>query len=466
MGKLLCFIGLFFLSLALPTTRAWAVSYQLDFRVNDLVSVSGRNPSPESTISGTIQFEADSVNAAINTITAIDLNIYNYEYNLSNIGSSAFGAWNSVGGVNNGTWDTPNTVGSQTNDFWVRWDRYSLEPTDFFYTSENISGIWQSTKFDNFSITEVNQSKDSQVYALFVGADSANNLRADTMASILYEQFSIIDNTNVTLLTDEDQAITQFLLKDEIDRIANEMNDNDVFFLYIAGHGTESIVAGNESSVTENNELIWLNDIYFDPYLLTDDELTDYLQVFGDKSKWVVLDACRSGGFVGSGEDLESLSNLYFLASAPEDGSMHYAQFGSINFFDGTGSVLDGLYLADGLPAFGVILADAFHNLQADADGNGSISFEELKLWMLARDTFYVPHNGGLVDVLSLVQLYEGNFGDPILYEPGLYNPIFYKSADARGDLFMSTAPVPEPSTFILLGAGLAGLAVWRRKRS
>ena len=34
----------------------------------------------------------------------------------------------------------------------------------------------------------------------------------------------------------------------------------------------------------------------------------------------------------------------------------------------------------------------------------------------------------------------------------------FYLTNDAT--------PVPEPSTFLLLGAGLAGLAVWRRKRS
>ena len=41
-----------------------------------------------------------------------------------------------------------------------------------------------------------------------------------------------------------------------------------------------------------------------------------------------------------------------------------------------------------------------------------------------------------------------------------------YSGALTASEVSALAAPVPEPSTFVLMGAGFAGLAVWRRRRA
>lgn len=58
--------------------------------------------------------------------------------------------------------------------------------------------------------------------------------------------------------------------------------------------------------------------------------------------------------------------------------------------------------------------------------------------------------------------IFEGTFGLNVVDRDGEGNII---SLAGRGSV-TSTGVVPEPSTFLLLGSGLAGLAMWRRKKA
>ena len=134
----------------LVTSGAHAMPITLSFTASNFVPSLGSNPPPVDPVSGTIVWDAASVNSPINSLTSISLVIDGHTYSLGEIGFVNFTNVAFIGGLVSGI----NSVVPATDDFFFEWD--FATPTPFMFTyasSRHFPPVWSSNTFPQVTVT-------------------------------------------------------------------------------------------------------------------------------------------------------------------------------------------------------------------------------------------------------------------------------------------------------------------------
>jgi len=159
----------------LAATAAQAIPVSVAFTATGFVPLFGSTPAPDDPVSGTIVYDAASVNAAINSLTSITLTINGHVYTLGEIGFLSDPGIGEVGGLIDGV----NGSGSFEDDFVIIWDMNALTPLLFLYATANSDAIWTTSSFSSFSVTAAPEPATLALFALGVlGAGVAQRFRS------------------------------------------------------------------------------------------------------------------------------------------------------------------------------------------------------------------------------------------------------------------------------------------------
>jgi hypothetical protein len=114
-------------------------------------TVSGfANSPPTSPVTGTINWDAPSLNADVTSIRSITLTLGGHTYTVPEVGYVNISGASYIGGVV----DTISGVVGAKDDFFITWDPSTLTPQFFVYSTSGNGTVWFSTQFDSFSIAE------------------------------------------------------------------------------------------------------------------------------------------------------------------------------------------------------------------------------------------------------------------------------------------------------------------------
>jgi hypothetical protein len=138
-------------------STAQAAPITLEFTVSDFPPTFAGTPAPTDPVSGTIVYEAADVGSPIQSLTSIALSVGGHSFSLSEAGFITNPSSISTSSIIGGLLGTGvGGVSSFTSDFSLQYDRVGQPGpgANFVYASSSVFGIWRSTNFTSFSLTE------------------------------------------------------------------------------------------------------------------------------------------------------------------------------------------------------------------------------------------------------------------------------------------------------------------------
>ena len=251
----------------------------------------------------------------------------------------------------------------------------------------------------------------SRTHGLFIGVNDEAGFEGIEAATALARMFRRhFDAETEVLGIHYGVSTARDMIATRIERIFERAQEGDKVFVYIATHGGPDFWGrGNETTSTRRDESLFFQNIpWSDRAVLSDNFLTQALTPYADIDKFIMLDACNSGGFWGNHNprdlgDLEKTGNSGLLASAAEDGLAYFNE--------------------EGVPRISYALLRGFEvengYLKMDRDQDGQVSYDEMTAWV-KLEQHRVEYIGEVV--------FELGFGDPAIFSEEMWNPVEFSN--------------------------------------
>jgi hypothetical protein len=148
-------------------TAAHANPFTVTFTATDFVPLFPSSPTPDDLVSGSMTYQAASMNSPIDSLTGVSLTLSGHSYSLAEVGFLDLGLGiEEIGGMVDGV----NGSGSNENDFLMIWDTSSLVPLLFLYATLDSTGIYDTFTFTRFDIAAAPEPNTLALLALgFIG---------------------------------------------------------------------------------------------------------------------------------------------------------------------------------------------------------------------------------------------------------------------------------------------------------